>query len=227
MPGVREPREGDLDCFQSEGGYTVTKLLKIERIEAEDGQPPTVIHHMLFYTPSPTMPTLSEVGSLQVGIWHAPGSPDDPNEPESERPVHLGNKPVTAEDLQGYHTYLAMARGEHVQAALGAYRRGIEYSDQGRLQEAISAYGEAVEYVPQFFEALDNRGLIHAHLGLVEEAKEDFLQSIAASDTDENPLPHFKLMECLFDLEDQPAAREKFMECQRRWPDHAYWKRNQ
>jgi tetratricopeptide (TPR) repeat protein len=215
----REPKEGDLFYTHMDDGYHVCKIIKITAHELEN-RPPFITHHILSYHPLPNPPTARDVASLRVRIWHAPLAPYPPG----ENRTYFAHVAVTDSELQGYRAYL-QENGEGlseelVEQARAAYQRGCAMCDTGQLTEAIDAFGEAIRIIPGFVEALDNRGLIFLDLNRVEDAKKDFLESIKASDSDDNPLPHFKLIHCYLMSKDRDSALTKMKECIQRWPNH-------
>ncbi len=215
------PTEGDIFVHASERGFVATKILKIDSIPTNGG--PFITHHKLFYEPVPVMPSLADIPSLPVQIWHAPFAP----EAIAEGHIHLGNLPVTEDDLQGYRVYQEMQGGAFeeeespydTKAALAAYNEGCASADAGREAEGLAAFTRAIELFPFFYEALDNRGLLYMDLMAFAHAKEDFEKSIQVYDGDDNPLPHVKLLLCHLELEEFDAAQQKAAECLRRWPD--------
>lgn len=224
----REPANGDLYCMLTDQGYMVSKLLKIEGVLMEDDSP-VMIHHMLFYGPEPRMPALEDIPMMQVHVWHAPMHPY--SEEELSTMTYLGNVPVTDTDLSGYWHYVQASQGEPEEqpkpdfaAALEAYRAGCAITDPSWAGEAIAAFTKAIDLVPAFYEALDNRGLLYLDLEREDLAKQDFLRSIQVFDSDKNSLPHMKLLWCYTALGEKEAFREKLSECLRRWPDHARWR---
>jgi len=58
------------------------------------------------------------------------------------------------------------------------YNAGVELQEQGRLEEAIGEYDEAIRLDPQYALAYTNRGAAYAYLGEYQEAIADFTRAI-------------------------------------------------
>jgi tetratricopeptide (TPR) repeat protein len=151
-----EPKAGDLYYLRTEEGYQVCKILRID-VRPVDNQPPFVVQHVLVYKPLPNPPTPEDVSALEIKIWHAPMAPE--HESQNEKRIYFANASVTDSDLEGYRSYLEVMRNGEIDDAVAAYKRGCALQDEGKHREAMSAYGEAIEILPSFVEALDNRGI--------------------------------------------------------------------
>jgi tetratricopeptide (TPR) repeat protein len=64
-------------------------------------------------------------------------------------------------------------------AAIKQYNRGIELISQGRLQEAIEAYKQAIRISPRFAEAHNNLGNVYGKLGDHRSAVQAYTQAIS------------------------------------------------
>jgi tetratricopeptide (TPR) repeat protein len=210
----REAKEGDLFYIHRDDGYHVCKIIKITAQEVEN-RPPFVTHHIIVYHSLPNPPTARDVASLRVRFWHTPLAPD--TEAPQENRIYFAHVPVAGSELEGYRFYLQETTWEQARAA---YQRGCALCDTGQLTDAIEAFGEAIQIVPGFVEALDNRGLLLMDLKRVEDAKKDFLESIKTEDSNDNPLPHIKLIDCYLLSGDRNSAVIKMKECMQRWPNH-------
>ncbi len=58
------------------------------------------------------------------------------------------------------------------------YNAGVELQEQGRLQEAIAEYDEAIRLDPEYADAYINRGVAYFNLGQLERAIRDFDEAI-------------------------------------------------
>ena len=59
-------------------------------------------------------------------------------------------------------------------AAIGHYNAGVQLSDDGRWEEAMAEYDEAIRLDPQLALAYNNRGVAYKNLGKHQRAIEDF-----------------------------------------------------
>jgi len=208
-------KEGDLYYVQSNGWYRVFKILKVETV-APPGSPPIVVHHIMAFCPVANLPLAEDVPALQIAVWHLPV---DAGSAGAER-TYLANMPVTEEELEGYLEYRKQMLSGTVKEAQAAFQRGNEKCESGDLEGAIAEFSHAAQLLPCFYEALDNRGLARLDLNQPDQAKQDFLSSIKIEDTDDNPLPHIKLIFCYEACGEHETATAKKQECLRRWPNH-------
>ena len=58
------------------------------------------------------------------------------------------------------------------------YNDGLELYEEGRLEEAIAKYDEAIRLDPQYAKAYFNRGLAYGNLGQFQRAIEDSGEAI-------------------------------------------------
>src|SRR3990172_12594720 len=72
--------------------------------------------------------------------------------------------------------------------AMQHYNVGVELEAQGRLQEALAEYDEAIHHNPKFAPAYNNRGNCNLHLGRPQQAIEDYDKAIGLDAQD--PLSH-------------------------------------
>lgn len=72
---------------------------------------------------------------------------------------------------------------ELVERAQAAYERGNTHFDEGDFEAAIAAYGEAIDLVPEFVEALDNRAVAYMRLRRFQPAIMDLEQSAQVNPT--------------------------------------------
>lgn len=82
------------------------------------------------------------------------------------------------------------------------YRLGMLLAKEGRLQEALFHYRDALRIVPSSAEAANNLGLTYMHLGRYEEAKSLYQQILAKRP---KHLTAIYNMACLYSLQDSPS----------------------
>ena len=73
----------------------------------------------------------------------------------------------------------------------GHNKAGVEHFEQGRVQEAITEYSEAIRLDPEYAAAYYNRGQAYFTLGQAQLAIQDYDEAIRLSpDRPELPLAH-------------------------------------
>jgi tetratricopeptide (TPR) repeat protein len=203
-----EFREGDIFYIHYDDHYNVYKLLKKD--EAEE------TFHVLCYEALDKEPGLSDIHQLEVSIYHTPV-----HQESFEDAVFLINSPVTDDELIGYHEYQRLNETDFEQAIQKAthyYKLAYELTDEGKLEEAIENYTSAINLVPTFHEAIDNRAFCKMDLGRWSDAINDFQLSLQV-----NPgslLAEFSIGECYYRLGDFAKAKEQFEKCVKIDPHH-------
>ncbi len=66
----------------------------------------------------------------------------------------------------------------------GRYNAGLDHQEQGRLEEAIAEYDEAIKLNPEFAAAFKNRGVVYGELGQVGRAIQDYQTAISLNSED-------------------------------------------
>lgn len=127
---------------------------------------------------------------------------------------------ITSEDLIGYHEYLRQTQepDQYVHIANNYYQKGLRFTEEKLYNAAIDSYSKAVDLLPKFFEAIDNRAFCKMDLGLWKEAIEDFQESLGI-----NPntlLAEFSIGECYLGLGDYQRAKEQFEKAANIDPTH-------
>ena len=85
----------------------------------------------------------------------------------------LGDTTPAADRLAASETFTAASLD-----AMRAYARGQDLAAQGKFQEALSAYGEAVKDDPKFGRAYAGMGVVHGNLRQTDEAEADFQHAL-------------------------------------------------
>ncbi|MEM8891551.1 MAG: tetratricopeptide repeat protein [Bacteroidota bacterium] len=200
-------QEGDVFFTEKEGKFRTYKLLKIEE--------ETHTFHVKAYEEINEVPEPDLIDSLQINIHHFPVDPNG-----FEHPVFILNQEVTEDDLLGYFEYIKQTQNidEIVKYAKGFYLQANALSKNQDHTTAIHKYSQAIDLLPNFFEAIDNRAFSYMDLGKWTEAIEGFKQSLAA-----NPnalLPIFSIGECYFKLKDYAQAKGYFEQAVQIAPEH-------
>lgn len=202
---LQDFREGDIFFTSYNDKFYIYKLL---RKEGDDG------FHVLSYVPVPELP--GDFSRLQVNIYHLPMHRESFVSAQL-----LAHEEVTDDELIGYYEYMHQHENDFEEAATRAteyYHEAYLLTEQGKIEEAIEKYSKAVELVPSFFEAIDNRAFCKMDLGRWREAIADFRLSLEV-----NPgslLAEFSIGECYFRLGEFPQALAQFERCVELDPRH-------
>jgi tetratricopeptide (TPR) repeat protein len=200
---IRQPEmqsgffEGDIFYTHSEKKYHIYKLLVFDK----DFE----CYHVLSYKPLAILPDEKTVDSLEVWAYH---SPIDKN--GFAKAKLLANRKVTVYDLIGYHEYLRQTQEAeyYIPIANKYYQAGLRLTDDEKHIEAIDAYSKAIDLVPSFFEAIDNRAFCNMDLGLWADAIEGFEESLEVNP--KSLLAEFSIGECYLKLGNYQKAKEQF-----------------
>lgn len=202
-------------------GWSAVKLLVIDTWP--DG---SETFHCLMYRPMRERPTPDAVAGLDILGYHAP---IDGAGFRREWQV-LCSPGVAQADLVGFVEYLKLTdfprylefTGQDVediaQRAIEHYQAACALGDQERRHEAIDEYTVAIDLMPSFFEAIDNRAFTLMELGRLEEALADFEQSLRVNP--DGNAAFFSRGECLLKLGRHHEAEQVFLEGTCRFPDH-------
>jgi tetratricopeptide (TPR) repeat protein len=203
-----ELKEGDIFYTYYDGQYHLYKLLKHDA--SMDA------YHVLSYKPLPELPGKYSIDVLEVNIYHLPMHKES-----FVGAKFLTHTVVSADDLIGYHTYFDSMEEDYDEAAHKAteyYHEAYTLTDQGRLEEAITVYSKAIELIPEFFEAIDNRAFCKMDLGRWSDAIEDFKLSLKVNP--DSLLAEFSIGECYYRLGEFAKAKEQFEKCVKLDPAH-------
>lgn len=198
---------GDIFYLQEQGSYLIFKLLVNE--EEFD------CYHLLSYEPLTELPEEIDIEELSVYSYHSPIDSKVFGDA-----VYLGNYPVIADDLIGYHEYLRQTQEPAYCVAIAKeyYQTALRLTGMNLDFQAIEEYSKAIDLIPQFFEAFDNRAFCKMDLGFYEEAMEDFRQSLLINP--DSFLAEFSIGECYYKLGDYSKAKEQFEIAARIEPAH-------
>ena len=64
------------------------------------------------------------------------------------------------------------------------YNAGLDHQEQGRSEEAIAEYDEAIKLNPEFAAAIKNRGVAYGELGQVGRAIQDYQTVVSLNSED-------------------------------------------
>lgn len=189
--------EGDIFYTFYNEEYHLFKLLKSE--------PELGTYHVLMFKPIDSLPAVEDINKLDVMIYHAPIASDG-----FEHPTLFAKSTVADYELTGYYEYLRQTGNFDLLAKIAGdyYREAYYLTDHKQYETAIEKYTKAIELIPNFFEAVDNRAFCKMDMGLWADAIEDFKLSLTI-----NPnsfLAEFSIGECLLHLKDYENAALRF-----------------
>jgi tetratricopeptide (TPR) repeat protein len=191
--------EGDIFYTYFDNHFHINKLLKFER-EYDT-------YHILSYQPAEQLPEIREIENLGIFIHHAPIDKNG-----FENPKLLAKSSVSANDLRGYHEYVRQTHNTEdlIAIANDYYSNGNRLSDEKRFEESIDEYSKAINLIPVFYEAIDNRAFSKMDLGRWAEAVKDFELSLQVNP--ESAIAEFSIGECYLKSGDYTQAKEHFEE---------------
>jgi tetratricopeptide (TPR) repeat protein len=204
---MREFEEGDIFYSFLDDQYHLFKLLKFDRERSTC--------HVLCYSPLRELPEETADFHPEIVVYHAPIDKNG-----FEKPTWLTNQTLTSNDLIGFHEYLRETQPIDVVigTADGYYKKAYSFTNENHFELAINEYSKAIDLVPGFFEAIDNKAFCKMSLGLWNEAIKDFSQSLSVKTN--NLAAEFSIGECYLNLKDFDKAKEQFEKALRIDPTH-------
>lgn len=189
--------EGDIFYTFFENQYHLYKLLK-EDVDLN-------IYHVLVYKPINQLPSKDKLNELEILIYHSPIDKTGFN-----GALLYSNSTLTDNDLMGYYEYLRQTQNinELVSLANKYYKEANRLTDLKQYEKALDNYSKAIEFIPNFYEAIDNRAFCKMDLGKWTEAIEDFKLSLSV-----NPksfLAEFSIGECYLNIGNYKEAIKQF-----------------
>lgn len=213
-------KTGDLIVQKDTNGWSAIKVLAVDAWP--DG---SAAAHCLTFKSTSSKPTVESLRKASVLAWHAPIDARS----FSQGWERIGNQAPSKEELVGFIEYLKLTdfpryisftgqdSKEIVRKANEHYKRAYALGDQGKREEAIAEYSEAIDLFPLFYEAIDNRAFTYMELGKNREALRDFEQSLRVNPN--GMAAFFSKGECLMKLGEFKAAEAIFQEGQSRFPE--------
>ena len=207
VPEHTEFKEGDIFYTERNDEYHVYKLLKIDS--------ETNTFHVQSYEVSTQIPNRTEIQSLHVKIHHSPINGNG-----FSNPKFIENQPVTESDLEGYFVYIKSTQNinDIVKYAKRFYQQAHELTNHKNLKGAIQKYTSAINLMPNFYEAIDNRAFCYMDLGNWNDAIQGFEQSIQVNPN--SLLAVFSIGECYFKLGQYSVAKSYFEKANQIDPNH-------
>lgn len=201
-------REGDVFYTEKEGTYQIFKLLKI------DDKVNTF--HVKAYEEISSIPESSAIENLKVKIHHFPVDKNGFKDPKL-----ITNSVIHEDDLLGYFEYIKQTQNidEIVKYANGFYKEAYALTNEKNHVGAIEKYAKAIELMPNFYEAIDNRAFCFMDLGRWNEAIEGFNESLQVHPN--SVLAIFSIGECYLRLKEYAQAKAYFEKAIEIDPSHA------
>lgn len=199
--------EGDIFYTNENGKYNFFKVLKVENDNNT--------LHVLMYEEKSDLPSMNQVEQFKARVYHVPIDKNGFANPK----LFLKSQ-VQDADLLGYHEYLKQTQNinEIVSNAKKYYKEAHDLTTGGNHLGAIHKYSIAINLLPNFFEAIDNRAFCKMDLGMFPEAIEDFQQSLSVSPG--RLLPVFSIGECYLKLGNLQNAKNYFEKAIEISPSH-------
>lgn len=217
--------EGDVFVLPCPEGWRAIRIL---RVTAGPNEDPTA--HVLIYKPLAQQPTMALLLGADVAVWHAPFAISG----VTDGATYLGNRPVEPSELIGYHEYLKQtdfmqylaeirqSPDDAIALSQEAFLEGNQLCDQQKFEEALVAYGKAIDHFPLYYEAIDSRALALMDLGRYEEAISNFEVSLQIQEA--NPVATFSIGECYLKMGSYDKAEKCFAECAKKLPGEAMYR---
>jgi tetratricopeptide (TPR) repeat protein len=207
VPEHKEFKEGDVFYTERNDEYHIHQLLKIDN--------GTNTFHVKTFVETTAIPKLNELKNLDVKIHHSPI-----NGSGFSKPKLIGNQSISERDLEGYFVYIKSTQNvnEIVKYAKGFYQQAHELTNQNNHEDAIQKYTSAIDLMPNFHEAIDNRAFCYMDLGNWNDAIQGFNQSLSVNPN--SLLAIFSIGECYFKSEQYSEAKPYFEKAAQIDPNH-------
>ncbi len=199
-------QEGDIIYTSEKDKYHISQILKIE------GE--NTLHIKMFKSVD-HLPSVQELDNLKVAIYHSPLSRSG-----FKNPRLLANKKIEDQDLIGYFEYIKQVNDIDAIVAYAKkfYQEGYELTNANKNDLAIEKYSKAIDLLPNFFEAIDNRAFCKMNLGKWEDAIADFQLSLKTKPN--SLLATFSIGECYLRIQNYEKAKAYFEKAVQIDPNH-------
>ena len=198
---------GAIFYTEKEGQFSLFKLIKHD-VEFKT-------YHVKAYHPVDALPQIEDLEQLQIMAYHVPI-----DENGFKNPRLFSSSTVEEDDLIGYLEYIKQTGNidEVIQYASKYYEEAYQLNNQKEHAQAIVSYTKAIELIPSFFEAIDNRAFSKMDLGYWDAAIEDFNLSLKTNP--DSFLAIFSIGECYFNTAKYVEAKECFEQAAVIDPNH-------
>lgn len=189
--------EGDILYTFFEKQFHIYKLLKVDNEFS--------VYHVLCYKPVDQLPDAEKMNELDISVYHTPIAADG-----FEGAKVLSKGTLSDDDFMGYFEYLKQTNNvdELVRIANNYYKEAYRLTDLKEHEAAIQKYSIAIDLIPNFYEAIDNRAFCKMDLARWNEAIEDFKLSLSVNPV--SLLAEFSIGECYFKMGDYKNAIKQF-----------------
>jgi len=207
IPVHKDFKEGDVFYTQRNEKYHIHKLLQIDS--------ETNTFHVKTFVETSTIPDSEVIKNLEVKIHHLPINGSGFKDPKL-----IENQQVTESDLEGYFVYIKSTQNvnEIVKFAKGFYQQAHELTNQNNHLAAIQKYTSAIDLMPNFHEAIDNRAFCYMDIGKLDEAIVSFEQSLRVNPN--SLLAIFSIGECHYKAKRFKEAKPFFEKANQIDPNH-------
>jgi tetratricopeptide (TPR) repeat protein len=165
--------EGDIFYTYIDSEFYPQKVFYFHKLLVIDSEFNTF--HVKSYEPLEKLPEVFYEESLKILVHHSPIAKNG-----FENPKLIAKSKISAADLIGFHEYLRQTASsdEIISTAQNYYLKGNDLADETKFEESIDEYSKAVDLIPEFYEAIENRAFSRMSLGLFNEAINDFEMSL-------------------------------------------------
>jgi tetratricopeptide (TPR) repeat protein len=112
--------------------------------------------------------------------------------------------------MEGYFEYIKQTQNfdEVVKYANQFYQEAYRLTNEKQYEAAIEQYTRAIDLMPVFYEAIDNRAFVKMDLGRWDEAIADFELSLTVEP--DSVLAVFSIGECHYKMKDYATSKGFF-----------------
>lgn len=202
---MKQFSEGDIFYTFYDKQFHIYKLLKAN----------SHTYHILRYKSVDELPDPAHIDSLEIFFYHTPIAAGG-----FENAKLLAKSTLTDDDMIGYYEYLRQINDiEELTDIANSYsQQAYDLTGLERYEEAIQCYSRAIDLLPDFFEAIENRAFCKMEMGKWDEAIEDFRLSLSLNP--EMLSAVFSMGECLLNTGDYTNAIVQFEKAVEIDPDH-------
>ena len=214
---------GDVIFSRIADTYSPAKILGVDYYKSKANS--AMHYHLLRYETTASAPKEEDIPNLPISALHVPVSVEG-----VDKDSHLiTNRPVTNDELQGYHAFLRRTdfnlyleiTGQDLQKiideAYGHLIAGRAAHEDMKLDQAIEKYTTAHETLPVLYQAFEDKGFAYMDLGRFDDAVAAFQQSLQINQDAKASV--FALGKCMLELGKPAEALRYFERGAQRWPE--------
>jgi tetratricopeptide (TPR) repeat protein len=161
--------------------------------------------HIISYKKIDKLIQKTEIDLLEISEYHFKA---DRN--LFKEATYFDEKILKSTELSPYHNYLRETEQGNliVDFAIDYFNKALKLTDEKKYLEAIDEYTKAIDLLPSFYEALDNRAFCKMDLGLWNDAILDFNESLFENSN--SALAELSIGECFFNLKNYEMSKTHF-----------------